>query len=52
MPLDDFTNEAYEGLVSGKEDVPVGMAKDGYDAFEPKRQELFVKMASRMRGGK
>ena len=41
MPLDDFVNEAYEGLNAGKEEVPVGMAKAPYDAIEPQREEIF-----------
>ena len=45
MPLDAFTDEAYEGLNAGKEEVVVGMAKNWYDAFEPQRQEQFHQMA-------
>ncbi len=41
MPLDQFTNEAYEGLAAGKEEVAVGEAQDRYDKFEPVRQGLF-----------
>ena len=44
MPLDDFVNEAYEGLNAGKEEVPVGMAKAPYDAIEPQREEIFHQM--------
>ncbi|KAI4137104.1 MAG: hypothetical protein L6R39_007479 [Caloplaca ligustica] len=45
MPLDRFTDEAYEGLAAGKEEVPVGDAAGWYNAFEPQRQQLFNKMA-------
>ncbi len=41
MPLDQFTNEAYEGLAAGKEEVLVGLGQTYYDAFEPRRQECF-----------
>jgi hypothetical protein len=27
MPLDDFIQETWEGLVAGKEDIPVGMVR-------------------------
>jgi short-subunit dehydrogenase involved in D-alanine esterification of teichoic acids len=41
MPLDEFTNEAYEGLVDGLDQIPVGMSKTVFDAFETRRQEIF-----------
>ena len=41
MPLDQFTNEAYEGLAAGKEEVAVGMAQDWYNRIEPARQKVF-----------
>lgn len=41
MPLEEFTNEAWKGLVEGKEQIPVGFAGKAFDAFEEKRQELF-----------
>ena len=60
MPLKDFTDEAWEGLVQGKEQIPVGMSKRSYgDEREPgwemKRQEMFgemVKMMEEMMKGK
>lgn len=45
MPLDQFTEETYAGLVAGKEEVVIGDAARWYDAFEPGRQEIFNKMA-------
>ncbi|KAL8639116.1 MAG: hypothetical protein Q9228_003808 [Teloschistes exilis] len=45
MPLDQFINEAYDGLAAGKEEVVVGNAADWYNAFEPQRQQIFKKMA-------
>jgi short-subunit dehydrogenase involved in D-alanine esterification of teichoic acids len=41
MPLDEFTEEAYRGLVEGKDQIPIGMAHRVFDAFESKRQEIF-----------
>jgi short-subunit dehydrogenase involved in D-alanine esterification of teichoic acids len=41
MPLAEFTDAAYEGLVEGRDQIPVGMAKSIFDAFETKRQEIF-----------
>ena len=45
MPLDKFTNEAYAGLVAGKEEVVIGDSVGWYNAFEPGRQEIFNRMA-------
>ncbi len=50
MPLDQFTNEAYEGLSAGKEEVAVGSAGQWYDKFEPQRQEAFHGMIKMMSG--
>ena len=52
MPLDTFTEEAYQGLVSGKEEVVVEQAKKWYDAFEPKRQEVFYNLVEVMKSSK
>lgn len=41
MPLDEFTDEAYRGLIEGLDQIPVGMSKKIFDAFETKRQEIF-----------
>ena len=51
MPLDEFVEEAYDGLAAGKEEVAVQIAKQWYNAFEPQRQELFHKLVAMM-GGK
>lgn len=47
MPLDQFTNEAYEGLAAGKEEVVVGSGQDWYNSFEAVRQTLFREMNRR-----
>ena len=41
MPLDEFTDEAYRGLIEGLDQIPVGISKMIFDAFEAKRQEIF-----------
>ncbi|MCJ1450904.1 hypothetical protein MMC28_001238 [Mycoblastus sanguinarius] len=41
MPLDQFTETAYQGLAAGKEEVVVGDARGWYDKVEPQRQETF-----------
>ncbi|EXJ78669.1 hypothetical protein A1O1_09070 [Capronia coronata CBS 617.96] len=50
MPLAEFTDEAYAGLASGSEQVPVGHAKKMFDGLEPKRQELFQYMVKASSG--
>ncbi|KAK3170602.1 hypothetical protein OEA41_002683 [Lepraria neglecta] len=49
MPLAEFTDEAYEGLAAGKEEVTVQQAKQWYDKFEPLRQEIFHNLANVMK---
>lgn len=46
MPLPDFVEEAYAGLSSGEEHVPVQMAKSfmGYESWEQERQKTMMKM--------
>ncbi|MCJ1407091.1 hypothetical protein MMC19_001161 [Ptychographa xylographoides] len=52
MPLDEFTNEAYDGLAAGNEQVPVGMSKKSFDTWESQRQQQFHGMIKAMSGGK
>ena len=49
MPLNEFTDEAYEGLAAGKEEVTVQQVKQWYDKFEPQRQEVFHHLATVMK---
>lgn len=53
MPLDKFTEEAYEGLVSGKDKVIVGSTPtvDNYLEIASKRRAGFESLAKFMRGG-
>ncbi|EUC34238.1 hypothetical protein COCCADRAFT_4381 [Bipolaris zeicola 26-R-13] len=41
MPLSEFTDEAWKGLIEGKEQIPVGFTVKAFEAFENKRQELW-----------
>ncbi|KAL1799535.1 hypothetical protein ACET3X_003572 [Alternaria dauci] len=41
MPLSEFTDEAWKGLVEGKDQIPVGFVGKAFDAFENKRQEMY-----------
>ena len=47
MPLDQFTNEAYEGLAAGKEAIAIGDGQRWYEKVEPAREEIFRKMIGR-----
>ena len=44
MPLTQFTDEAWAGLLTGEEEVVVGMAKEWYNAIEPARKKYFQQM--------
>ena len=50
MPLGQFTEEAYQALAGGKEEIPVGNGKEWYDKFEVSRQECFQGMIQAMSG--
>lgn len=54
MPLSEFTEEAWKGLVEGKEQIPVGMSKGPYEesGFETGRQKAFAGMIKRIEGEK
>jgi short-subunit dehydrogenase involved in D-alanine esterification of teichoic acids len=41
MPLQEFVDEVWDRLVKGEEQIPVGSARDIFNAFEIKRQELY-----------
>ncbi|KIW17486.1 hypothetical protein PV08_04680 [Exophiala spinifera] len=51
MPLDEFMDEAYSGLVRGQTQVPVGTSKRAFNGFEVKRQEAFAHMLKVMGSG-
>ncbi|KUJ18313.1 putative short-chain dehydrogenase/oxidoreductase [Mollisia scopiformis] len=50
MPLGAFVDEAWEGLSKGQEDVPVGMVKGSYGAFENERRSMFEGITKRLGG--
>ncbi|KAL4971248.1 hypothetical protein BDW66DRAFT_155848 [Aspergillus desertorum] len=50
MPLSEFIGEVWERLRDGEEQVAVGSARDIFDAFERKRQELYEEMTRMLTG--
>lgn len=50
MPLNEFTDEEISGLEKGLEEIPVGQAKQFYDAIEPQRQAAFRGIIDSMKG--
>ena len=50
MPLAQFTDEAWAGLLTGEEEVVVGMSKQWYDAIEPARRKYFQQMMNLVAG--
>lgn len=55
MPIDQFTEDAYQGLLSGKERIPVGAilmpgAKETIEEIVEKRATLFGQLAAALRG--
>lgn len=46
MPLADFVDETWAGLVQGSEngEFPIGMAKGWHQAIEPVRRKLMNKL--------
>lgn len=50
MPLDQFTQEAYDGLAAGEDQVPVGTSKQSFDGWEKERQTQFHGLIEAMAG--
>ncbi|OCL05652.1 short-chain dehydrogenase/oxidoreductase [Glonium stellatum] len=50
MPLDDFTEESWAGLVNGNDQIPVGIAETFFNGFETTRQGIFHKFNDMMKG--
>jgi len=44
MPLNEFTDEAWAGLAEGKDEIPVGQTKMGFEKLEPIRKMVFERM--------
>ena len=49
MPLEEFTEECWEGLVAGMEEIPVGGTKAQW-GWEKERGRVFGEMVEMMRG--
>jgi short-subunit dehydrogenase involved in D-alanine esterification of teichoic acids len=45
MPLEEFTEKSWAKLVSGEEQIPVGVIENSFNGFEKTRQEIFHQMA-------
>ncbi|KAJ5404604.1 short-chain dehydrogenase/oxidoreductase [Penicillium cosmopolitanum] len=50
MPLQQFTEEVWEKLVGREDQILVGSAKDIFNVFEVKRQELYQQMTEMLSG--
>ncbi|KAJ6131643.1 hypothetical protein N7523_001349 [Penicillium sp. IBT 18751x] len=50
MPLQQFVDETWAKLSSGEDQIPVGSAKEVFDAFETKRQEAYQSMTEMLSG--
>lgn len=50
MPLQEFVDEVWTRLSNGEDQIPVGSAKDIFEAFEVKRQELYQQMTEMLSG--
>lgn len=50
MPLQEFIDEIWDRLVQGEEQIPIGSARDVFNAFEVKRQELYRDMTELISG--
>lgn len=52
MPLDQFTEEAYQGLAERRDEIFVGQSQKWHEHFEATRRKDFEDAAKQMRGGK
>lgn len=50
MPLQEFVDEVWTRLSNGEDQIPVGSAKDIFEAFEVKRQEMYQQMTEMLSG--
>lgn len=50
MPLQEFVDEVWDRISEGEDQIPVGSARDIYNAFEVKRQELYRGMTELLSG--
>jgi hypothetical protein len=54
MPLDTFTEQAYQGLVEGKDQIVIGSVGpvEMFNEIVDKRRTAFANLARMMRGGR
>lgn len=58
MPLDVFSEQAFQGLISGSDQIIIGnigpgagiVPKEEFDTLVDKRRSIFTALAKRMRG--
>lgn len=50
MPLQEFVDKVWDRISEGEDQIPVGSARDIYNAFEVKRQELYRDMTELLSG--
>jgi short-subunit dehydrogenase involved in D-alanine esterification of teichoic acids len=50
MPLQQFIDETWDKLSNGEDQIPIGSARDVFDAFETKRQEIYQSMTEMLTG--
>ncbi|KAJ5634647.1 hypothetical protein N7528_002489 [Penicillium herquei] len=50
MPLQEFIDEVWTRVSNGEDQIAVGSAKDIYEAFELKRQEMYHQMTEMLSG--
>jgi hypothetical protein len=54
MPVDQFTEEAFNRLAAGEDQIVIGsvgrMPKDAFDKIVDKRKDAFEDLAKMMRG--
>lgn len=49
MPLAEFTDKAWSGLLEGKDQIPVGFVTAPFEGWEAERQKQFKQMAEMLR---
>lgn len=50
MPLDEFIDEVWRRLGQGEDQIAVGSARDIFEEFELKRQQLYQEMTTMLSG--
>jgi hypothetical protein len=50
MPLDEYVEETYQGMLAGDEEIAAGMAKHWVGQIEPNRKVVFKQLMEAMKG--